>query len=88
MKKIQLALYSGLTLALLTAGGCTTIEEKAVSFVGKYCELDKQQREANREAINTAIAPNHIRLTCEGDEPAGVEGDEAVEEPAEAEEAV
>lgn len=69
MNKISLVF----SMILLSAGltGCQAVLQKAgpkiAAGVNKYCQEPLETRLAIRKQVNELIAPNAVRVTCEGD---------------------
>jgi len=61
MKKSLLALAVTAVLS-----GCTTAQYVGSAVAG-YCDLPREARAANREAVALAVAPNRIEIECDAD---------------------
>ena len=56
-------------LIALFAAGCSMfpVGSLAKSFVDRYCSAPETGRHLLRSAISTQIAPNQIKVICDGD---------------------
>lgn len=52
-----------LLVPALFLANCSTVDIVAGS-VTSYCDLPKESRMANREAVAVAVAPNRIEIEC------------------------
>jgi hypothetical protein len=46
--------------------GCTTAQYVGSAVAG-YCDLPREARAANREAMALAVSPNRIEIECDDD---------------------
>lgn len=62
-----------LLIAALLLSGCaafeTEVAPKVAKAVNTYCEQPQSERMLLRERVNGLIAPNSIKVTCQGDAP-------------------
>lgn len=52
----------GLVVAMLT--GCSVGATKLSAAVNRYCTLPEASRNLNRAAVDQAVQPHMIRITC------------------------
>ena len=66
----QLALYTMIGIAL-AAVACKTLQTKvgprAAQAINAYCLEPLATRQALRTEVNSLIAPNQVKIVCEGD---------------------
>lgn len=65
--RISMMLFAA--VALSGCGVFAAFQDRIGSAVGRYCEEPIAAREALREYINVAAAPNSVYIACEGDTP-------------------
>jgi hypothetical protein len=58
--------FFGFVIAVALVSGCTTAQ-LAKQAVASYCDTAPPYRIATRSAVNTAVAPNSIRIDCAAD---------------------
>ncbi len=52
---------------LVGCSAATTISNGASFAVSKYCDIPSVGRSAVRKAVDSAVAPNSIKITCSND---------------------
>lgn len=65
----RLFLLAIVALPLTGCGAFAAFQERIGSAIGRYCEEPAEARDALREYINVAAAPNSVYIACEGDDP-------------------